>query len=157
NPLKTSLTYIFATRRGVPLRLSSVRSSPRMCMISLKCLAIFSIFSSSSRSKASGLSGVSVEEDTWSSSSSSWGLRGRIFNEISFCLIQCDFQFEFGVNLLPQYPPDDHCDVLSRRIEIFKIFGIEVQILVVESGQNVFLDDVAQRLQVIDKPGIGLW
>jgi len=34
NPLKISVTYIFATRRGVPLKLSSVKSNPKISSIS---------------------------------------------------------------------------------------------------------------------------
>ena len=58
-PLKISLTYICATLKGVPLRLSSCRSSPRVSMIFSKCQLIVLIFSSSVLSKASFRSGVS--------------------------------------------------------------------------------------------------
>src|SRR5690606_7196123 len=157
-PLNTSLTYILATRRGVPLRLSSVRSRPRMCMISRKCFSMRLIFSSSSSSNASGRSGVSAEEETWSSaSSSSSGLRGRIFNEISFCLIQGDFQLQFRVYLFPENLPDNHGDVLSSGIDRFEVFSVEVEVPVIEFTQNIFLDQITENLKVVDEARLRVW
>ena len=60
-PLNISWMYIFATRFGVPRRLSSVRSSPMVSMISRKWCSIRAIFSSSESSNASGRMGVSRE------------------------------------------------------------------------------------------------
>lgn len=60
NPLKISFTNIFATRLGVPFKLSSERSSPRTSIISAKECSILSIFSVSVKSKARACIGVFI-------------------------------------------------------------------------------------------------
>ena len=60
NPPKISLTNILATLFGVPFRLSSVKSMPKVVKIFSTSFFIDSIFSSSEILKASALSGVSA-------------------------------------------------------------------------------------------------
>src|SRR5690554_7527465 len=55
NPPKISFTNILATRLGVPFRLSSVKSIPRVVKIFSTSFLIDAIFSSSVLSKASAL------------------------------------------------------------------------------------------------------
>ena len=62
NPPKISFTYIFATLKGVPFKLSSVKSIPSISSISRTFSCITLIFSSSEISKASSLIGLSELE-----------------------------------------------------------------------------------------------
>ncbi len=60
NPPKISFTNILATRLGVPFKLSSVKSIPKVVKIFSTSFLICSIFSSSDISKASFLNGVTA-------------------------------------------------------------------------------------------------
>ena len=99
NPWNNSFTYILATRRGVPLKLSSRKSMPKISIMALKCGVIAAIFSSSVLSKASARNGVSTEEALCSSPISSINkllksicssLSG-VVDKVSFCFIQPNF------------------------------------------------------------------
>src|SRR5882762_5615539 len=79
---------------------------------------------------------------------------GRIFNEISFCLIQLDFKIELSVDLLPQYPPDHYRDVFRCRVEGLEVGSVQVKIFMIKMVQYVFFNDVAKRLQVVDEAGL---
>ena len=65
-PPKISLTNILATRLGVPFKLSSVKSKPKVLRMFSTSFFINSIFSSSEIANASSLKGVCALVAMWS-------------------------------------------------------------------------------------------